>query len=54
MKYKVFKFPSYLGTPKTFRYLISAKMYAFLVSLSGKYVLEIENTETGEYTPYWM
>jgi hypothetical protein len=50
-RYMLYTFPSFLGTPKQFRFKIVAALYAILFR-NG--VHELKDNKTGEYKAYWL
>ena len=49
-RYKVYKFPSLYGSPKEFRFKLTAWLYA---KMQLGFVCELEDNKTGEYLSYW-
>lgn len=48
-RYVIYKFPSYLGTPREFSFKWMAYLYSVFVFLFSGRVCELEDRKTGEY-----
>lgn len=46
-RYIVHKYPSLYGTPRSFKYRVTARLYVFICSLSMNYICEVTDNETG-------
>lgn len=51
-RYTLYSFPSYHGTPKSFRFKFVAALYALL--FRAGMLSELKDNKTGEYKAYWI